>query len=874
MDDLDPDADVDFGDDVDSQDEMHEMGGQDKHDDPFSSIGPVADVRTAEGAPTQQGNKRRSTFHLGDGGEEDYDLDDEQRFLVDNDEDENSEPDDHSGFGNEIIPLDDGFMEEEEDPVEVFRRELLALQEGLHYEEWHVLDWRQKASGMLEPQVLGQIDIPPEALYNARLYSLIQSGLALLLPYSLVMLAGAPATQTLGALVFALSTVGAAVDIIGRIVTYLPKRSKGEIVFDVIISIAALIAVATPDALGGFFIYVAMLRAIRVFRFVYLFKDYETFQDIFLVQVTIVGSVSVLMIVALFAFIAVFINSTFVWATESDYFDNALGVWIRTCSPDVPCTSNVSPFQSIPSAMWLAFQCVTLTGYGDVFPASSLGRVFAGLSTVCGVFCIAFPTTILVGNLGIIRRTFFKEREIRENRITAEAIERVTEDLEREKKHQDAADKAAVEPTVTPADRQMHIAEEQMNSTLPLLFGSCQEGDLQDQRFRLAQQVSTMCQSGTFLFMSATPRRVTLLETGVYMYLPIMQIVCSPEDRLPIVGNITRIDGNTSAVTIFLCLDDPAAQRAAVASVGGHSNTVARAAPLLSVSVDMEKAHPAMTLFRRDDVGEVHDNYLPLVFLVRSAHRFGNLQRLRRAFLGTRLNIGYTPAISAGSIWSETIFITPESLATTKFIAELKSKSVMVAPTVFFNEQEQEELDDEDLILKKRKNIAFIHPDHIYQLLDGIFQRIDVPEGAVIRNREEILDGILALILLHSRELYFRDIPPLIHTAVFQIEEITPFDTLVEVDLEFFRKSEWPIGTVVVKYGYEAQELDSEVYVTEDALQGAQPSLRFLESLSMDYSLEDEEMQRGQQLMEGEDWQEEEGQTESVDTPPGETPQD
>lgn len=857
VDEVDPDAEVDFGDDSEEEMVPHGRGGK-TDDDPFSSIMPDASHARdggadKEGLKTHTSSKRRSTFQLGSQVEEDYDVEDEQRFLMDDDDDAEETPGERSDFGNRDVMIDENFLDEQEDPIEVFRRELLALQSDLHYEEWGVLTMRQKISGMLEPQVLGDIDIPPKPLFYARVYSLVQSVFALLLPYSLVMLAGEPATQTLGTLVFALSTIGSVIDILARLATFLPKRSKGNLLFDAVISIASLVAVADAELLGGLFVYISMLRAVRVFRFVYLFKDYETFQDIFLVQVTVVGSTSVLLIIALFAFIAVFIVSTFLWATESTYFDHTLGYWVRECSPEIPCVGNASPFQSIPAAMWLAFQCVTLTGYGDVFPASSLGRVFAGLATLTGVFCIAFPTTILVGNLSIIRNTFFKENEIRENRITAEAIERVTEDLEREKQQQDAAIHNA-ESAITPADRHMDINEEQMNSTLPLLFGSSAEADIQDHRNRIAQHAATLCQKGSFMFMSATARRVTLLETGVYMYLPIMQVLLSPLDRLPVVGNVTRIDANTSAMTIFLCLDDPAAQRAAVESVGGNANTVARAAPLVSISVAMEKSHPAMTLFRRDDVGEVHDNYMPLVFLVRSAHRFGNMERLRRAFLGTTLAIRYTPAISAGSIWSETIFVTPEVLAATKFIAELKNKSVMVAPTVFFNEEEQEELDDEDLILKKRKNIAFIHPDHIFQLLDGIFQAIEVPPGAIIRNREEILDGVLALILLHSRELYFRDIPPLIHTAVFNLEEVTPFDRLVEVDLEFFRKSEWPIGTVVVKFGYEAQELDAEVRVTDDAVEGEQPELGFLDALGVEYSLESDEMEATPQPVDDSDW--------------------
>lgn len=870
VEDLDPEAEVDFGDDDDDE-EMLQVGND---EDPFASIIPVTThgpsfrhedgPDAAGGLGDRKATKRRSTFQIGE-EEDDFGDEDAQRFLADDEADAETESEMGAGFEQRDVLIDDEMLEEE-DPVEVFRRELLSLQEGLHYEEWGVLGKRQKASGLIEPAVLGSLDIPPDVMYYARLYSLVQAGLALLLPYSLMMLTGVPATRALGSGLFVICTIGSIVDIVARIVTYLPKRSKSGIAFDVLVSLASLIAVASPDLAGGMFVYVSMLRGVRVFRFIYLFKDYETFQDIYLVQQTIVGSVSVLLIIGLFAFIAIFISSTFLWATESTYFDRTLGVWIRECALDVPCNSIVSPFQSIPAAMWLAFQCVTLTGYGDTFPASSMGRVFAGLTCVCGVFCIAFPTTVLIGNLQIIRNTFFKEKEIRENRITAEAVERITESLELEQKEHHAARREQAVGGETP--RRDIDLEDQMNNTLPLLYGSYIESDLQIQKDRIAMHMTTMQQSGSFLFMSATPRQVTLLETGVYMYLPILQIACG-EDKLPLLGNVTRVDATTSTVTLFLCVDDPVAQRAAVRAVNGDANAVARAAPIVSLSVATTKTHPAVTLFRRDDVGEVHDNYIALVFLVRSAHRFGNMTRLRRAFLGTRLTISYTPSISAGAVWSETIFVTADMLAPTKFIAELKGKSVMVAPTVFFNEEEKDELDEEDLVLKRRKNIAFIQPDHIYQLLDGVFAGIEVPPGATIRNREEILDGVLALILLHSRELYFRDIPPLIHTAVFDLEEITPYDKVVEVDLEFFRKSEWPMGTVVVRYGYDAQEMDAEVYLTEDACEGEQPRFQFTSALNEEYSLDNEDdaadAEETPVPAEDTDWPEEEGPSESTE---------
>ncbi|MBY0307583.1 MAG: serine/threonine protein kinase, partial [Phycisphaerales bacterium] len=69
---------------------------------------------------------------------------------------------------------------------------------------------------------------------------------------------GAPATQAIGRVLFAICTIGNVLDILLRIATYLPKRSRGAILFDVMVSVASLIAAANGDILGGLFVYLAM----------------------------------------------------------------------------------------------------------------------------------------------------------------------------------------------------------------------------------------------------------------------------------------------------------------------------------------------------------------------------------------------------------------------------------------------------------------------------------------------------------------------------------------------------------------------------------------------------------------------------------------
>ena len=52
-------------------------------------------------------------------------------------------------------------------------------------------------------------------------------------------------------------------------------------------------------------------------------------------------------------------------------------------------------FGSIPPAMWWAVATLTTVGYGDVYPITVLGRVFASVTAIAGIALIAMPTGIL-----------------------------------------------------------------------------------------------------------------------------------------------------------------------------------------------------------------------------------------------------------------------------------------------------------------------------------------------------------------------------------------------------------------------------------------------------------------------------------------------
>jgi voltage-gated potassium channel len=52
-------------------------------------------------------------------------------------------------------------------------------------------------------------------------------------------------------------------------------------------------------------------------------------------------------------------------------------------------------FGSIPRSMWWSIATLTTVGYGDAYPLTLLGRIFAGITAITGIGLIAMPTGIL-----------------------------------------------------------------------------------------------------------------------------------------------------------------------------------------------------------------------------------------------------------------------------------------------------------------------------------------------------------------------------------------------------------------------------------------------------------------------------------------------
>lgn len=85
-------------------------------------------------------------------------------------------------------------------------------------------------------------------------------------------------------------------------------------------------------------------------------------------------------------------------------------------------------FASIPRALWWAIVTLTTVGYGDVYPVTALGRMFAAIISLAGIGVVALPA-------GVFASAFsdeLREREIRSLKERVDEIETETEELEAE----------------------------------------------------------------------------------------------------------------------------------------------------------------------------------------------------------------------------------------------------------------------------------------------------------------------------------------------------------------------------------------------------------------------------------------------------------
>uniref|UniRef100_A0A914H3H6 BTB domain-containing protein n=1 Tax=Globodera rostochiensis TaxID=31243 RepID=A0A914H3H6_GLORO len=123
------------------------------------------------------------------------------------------------------------------------------------------------------------------------------------------------------------------------------------------------------------FLVVRILRVLRVIRIIKLGRFSSGLQTF---GMTLQRSQKQLQMMAIVLLTGVVFFSTMIYFLEKDEIS--------------------TPFVSIPAAYWWCIVTMTTVGYGDVVPATTMGKVIASAAIMSGVLVLALPITIIVDN--------------------------------------------------------------------------------------------------------------------------------------------------------------------------------------------------------------------------------------------------------------------------------------------------------------------------------------------------------------------------------------------------------------------------------------------------------------------------------------------
>ena len=148
-------------------------------------------------------------------------------------------------------------------------------------------------------------------------------------------------------------------------------------------SLVDLIAIL-PFFLSFFAFDLRFLRTIRLFRLFRVLKFVRYSESLKLFGKVIRRKKEELVVTATIMFVLVILTSSFIYLAEHE------------AQPD--------KFTDIPTSMWWAIVTLTTVGYGDVFPVTPMGKVFAAFIAILGIGMFALPT-------GILGASFVEEME-------------------------------------------------------------------------------------------------------------------------------------------------------------------------------------------------------------------------------------------------------------------------------------------------------------------------------------------------------------------------------------------------------------------------------------------------------------------------------
>jgi len=166
-----------------------------------------------------------------------------------------------------------------------------------------------------------------------------------------------------------------------------------------------------------------VLRLTRLFRLIKLGRYFEVLQ---LVIRVFNKSLKVLNVLLMYLVLGVCFAAAIMFFLEGGDWDPDVREYVRTSHDG---ERSITPFKSIPHSFWWCIVTFTTVGYGDVVPVTTLGKLVAGCTMLCGILVLAMPISAISLNFGEVWSSWLEERRMESESRMLDVLS-VTEALE------------------------------------------------------------------------------------------------------------------------------------------------------------------------------------------------------------------------------------------------------------------------------------------------------------------------------------------------------------------------------------------------------------------------------------------------------------
>jgi hypothetical protein len=390
---------------------------------------------------------------------------------------------------------------------------------------------------------------------------------------------------------------------------------------------------------------------LRTFRLIKLARYHPGLEQVLM---TLWQSADLLLLFLILMILIVVFSGTAFFYAERTRYDFTTRLWMRQCPYlatvlDPYCAEQISPYQSIPDAMYWAIVTITTVGYRGETPSSAWGKVIGVLTATIGVLFFAAPATVLSTNYKIIRRRQAAAQAFKKIDVRTTAAMMAQERLKKE----------------------MALANRHRHSNGRVRFFTT----------RKLKQVAE------FTFEGFTRPIYEVIEESEYVYPPILTMVRNTDEADPEFGKIQWQDDfnpttSQRQLTLLLVMDSDVARAAArdalsMAGLIGRATTenevlvAADQHTRIEVRHDFALSYPALSeivaLDNLDNATGYHQDVVPLRFTVDMPHLYPSMDIIN-LLKETRLRITVATSIQDDIMY---VPLVTDVIMATRFVREL-----------------------------------------------------------------------------------------------------------------------------------------------------------------------------------------------------------